>query len=381
LSEILEHNEEAAPGLPAELPAGEALRWQESPDAGRLARSTFRVPLLGIYFVVIILLQQVLIARGDEASLAGVAGYAVLAVVVLGLLSLYAKLVARSTVYTITSDRVIMRCGVALPVSFNLPFALIDSADVRRYADGSGDIVLTPVRGHRVSWVLLWPHVKTFRLLRVRPVLRALPDVESAAATLAAALEVHAGRPPAPKPEPSPQRDETAGGEGRRRFAAYPTVPLAAAASLVVISLVLVTAFKHDEPGDRLEPIDAVATLELRFEDLDNGSVAVYNAAEGTLIDTVEPGEHGFLRASLRTLATARRAMDAGPEVPFRLTQAVDGRLLLIDPVTQREIDLHAFGKTNAEAFSRLFALDSGGSPAGDSGNPANAIAQTNQEK
>ena len=39
---------------------------------------------------------------------------------IVGASILYAWLVARSTMYTITSRRVVMRFGIAVPVSFNL---------------------------------------------------------------------------------------------------------------------------------------------------------------------------------------------------------------------------------------------------------------------
>ena len=63
---------------------------------------------------------------------------------VIGMASVWtlAWFTARTTVYTVTSKRVVMRLGIVLTVSFNLPFKQIASADVRVLKDGFGDITL-----------------------------------------------------------------------------------------------------------------------------------------------------------------------------------------------------------------------------------------------
>ena len=47
-----------------------------------------------------------------------------LALTAIGMLTLLAWLSARATVYSVTSHRVIIKGGVALPVTVNLPFAI-----------------------------------------------------------------------------------------------------------------------------------------------------------------------------------------------------------------------------------------------------------------
>ena len=76
-------------------------------------------------------------------------------------------------------------------------------------------------------------------------------------------------------------------------------------------------------------------------------------AASGLVVDELEPGTNGFVRATLRTLAGARESHGAGPEAPFRVGRTETGRIFLIDPVSGREIDLRAFGPTNSDAFAR----------------------------
>ena len=58
----------------------------------------------------------------------------------------------RTSVYTVTDRRVVLRIGVALTASLNLPFRQIEQASVRLHADGSGDIPLVDERrdAHRL---------------------------------------------------------------------------------------------------------------------------------------------------------------------------------------------------------------------------------------
>jgi hypothetical protein len=65
-----------------------------------------------------------------------------------------------------------------------VPLALVAAAGVRRFRDGSGQILLTLDRHVRVSWWLLWPNVRPGRLRWPEPLLRGLDDVDAAAAAL-----------------------------------------------------------------------------------------------------------------------------------------------------------------------------------------------------
>jgi putative photosynthetic complex assembly protein len=106
----------------------------------------------------------------------------------------------------------------------------------------------------------------------------------------------------------------------------------------------------------RMPDMTAVATRELRFLDQPDGSVAV-RARDGSDIARLAPGTNGFARGVLRGLARARRRESIGSEAPFRLTRWSDGRLSLADPATGTEIQLDAFGPTNAAAFARLMTV------------------------
>jgi len=100
--------------------------------------------------------------------------------------------------------------------------------------------------------------------------------------------------------------------------------------------------------------VPAVEVRELRFEDRNDGGVAVYDAGNEHLVEVLAPGTNGFARGALRGLARERKRLAIGAEAPFRLVRWSDGRLSLEDPETGRRIDLGAFGPTNAGVFARL---------------------------
>ena len=118
MSKFVEHDEEAAPGIPEPLPPGERVLWQGSPDWRVLARSKFHLRKLVLYFAAIIAALIILsVSRGTPAAevVAAGVGYALLALTGLGLVALLAWLNARAAMFTITSKRIILRCGVAIP--------------------------------------------------------------------------------------------------------------------------------------------------------------------------------------------------------------------------------------------------------------------------
>lgn len=191
-------------GLPERLPDGERLIWQGAPDWRLLARRAFHVRGLTAYFGVIVALCAALSVNGG-ASVAETAAstlrLTVLAVVPIALAMLYAWLVSRATVYTITSRRVVLHIGLALPVTINMPFRMIDAAGLSARADGSGDICLLLQPGDRLAYLVLWPHARPWRFARTEPMLRALPDAAQVGQLLSRALAASAGAPVPPSLE------------------------------------------------------------------------------------------------------------------------------------------------------------------------------------
>lgn len=350
-----EHDYEETPGLPEALPDNEQMLWQGSVDFGSFARGSFHLVKLAVYFGILVVVQFAYsIQQGTPLADAAVAsaGYALLAAMAIGLLAGYAWLVSRTAMFTITNRRVVLRTGVAVPVTINLPFSRIDSADLRLRKDGSGDISLMTEPGSRVSWLLLWPMVKPWRFLRVRPVMRGIVNAAEVASLLGDALVAYTRAEPERKPEKPVEKSRPLDSSDTRRFRPYPTVPLAAMVTLVVVAVVGASVGVMNDDGAVARPA-LVTQVDLFFDDREDGSVVVREAEGGTVVDILEPGTNGFMRATLRTLASERETYATGSEKPFTVGRTESGRILLFDPVSGREIDLRAFGATNAGAFAR----------------------------
>lgn len=174
-----EHEWEAAPGLPAALPAGETLLWQGSPDWRQLAVHAFHLRKVGVYFALMMTVQLAqLISTGHSGSELWrpmvVSGS--LATLAVGLLALCAWFAARTALYTVTNKRVIMRIGIVLTVTFNLPFRRIAGASSRHHGQDSTDIALQLYPDDHIGWLHLWPHQRAWHLRHPQPTLRCVPE-------------------------------------------------------------------------------------------------------------------------------------------------------------------------------------------------------------
>jgi len=188
-----EHGWEPEPGLPERLPVGETQLWQGMPDAAAVARRVFHIQAVGAYFA-LLLTWKLLADWHDGASFADslLGTLKVAPLPALGLLILYglAVVVARTTRYTLTDKRVVMRIGMVLSVTYNIPLRQIASADIRRDGDGTGDLCLRLVAGQRIAYAHLWPHARPWRLANPEPALRCLPEVVAIADRLRSAWAV-----------------------------------------------------------------------------------------------------------------------------------------------------------------------------------------------
>ena len=182
-----EHEFEAERGLPEPLPAGERLLWQGAPDWRLLARHAFHVRKLAVYFAVILALRFVSAfesAGGAFGALRETLWLLPLAAAAIGIALLLAWLAARTTVYTLTDRRVVMRVGIVLTLTFNLPFRHVDAAALHTLDGDAGDIALTLDASTRIAYLHLWPHARPWKVARTQPMLRALPDAARVAALL-----------------------------------------------------------------------------------------------------------------------------------------------------------------------------------------------------
>lgn len=213
MSFAMEHEDEPVYGLPEVPPAGEHVIWQGAPDWKALAIRAFHVRKLAVYFALMLLLRAaVTLADGGTAlqALRDVALLLPLPLTGLALVLVLAWLSARSTVYTLTNRRVVMRIGIVLTLSFNLPLRCIAAADMARAPRGTGDIALTLAGQDRIAYLQLWPHARPWQLRRPQPMLRCLPEPEAVAQLLAAqwsqlnGMAVPAGAAQAQAPAASP---------------------------------------------------------------------------------------------------------------------------------------------------------------------------------
>jgi hypothetical protein len=176
-----EHEFEAAPGLPEALPAGEHILWQGSPDWKMLAVDAFHVKRLAIYFSLMIALHAVMIWDGSLGLLANLSELsvgAILASIALSLLVLTAWLSASTTMYTITNRRVVMRIGIVLTLTFNLPHRWIKTAQFRDQGEGFGEIALELKGDDRIAYLHLWPHARAWHIGQPQPALRCIANAK-----------------------------------------------------------------------------------------------------------------------------------------------------------------------------------------------------------
>ena len=173
-----EHEFEAAPGLPEQLPADERLLWQGAPQWRLVALHVFHVRTLAWYFAAMMVLQATYLLGEPERNLFKPLLLSfVLSVISLGILSLMAWLTARTALYTLTNKRVVMRIGIVLTLTFNLPLRMLAAASLKTNPDGSGDIALKLAGNDHIAWLNLWPHARPWVLRPPEPSLRCIADV------------------------------------------------------------------------------------------------------------------------------------------------------------------------------------------------------------
>ncbi|WP_051244360.1 photosynthetic complex putative assembly protein PuhB [Thalassobaculum salexigens] len=185
---------------PAAMAGDERIVWQGAPDWRRFALSVMKLRTIALYFAVIMAARfaaDLVAGQGAGAGLISAAWTLCLAAPVLAFLALYARLVARSTRYTVTTRRIVLRIGVAMPMTVTVPVGLVDTIDLRRNADGSGDILIGVLPEQRLSYSVLWPHARPWCFSRPQAALRAVPDAEAVAETIGRMLARQTTKAPA----------------------------------------------------------------------------------------------------------------------------------------------------------------------------------------
>ena len=182
-----EHEFEADYGLPEPLPQGESILWQGAPDFADLAIRVFHIRKVAVYFVALMAVRGSFLYSLEASGLTILAGVLLvlgLAITAMAALGILAWLTARTTAYTLTDQRVVMRIGIVLTLTFNLPLRRIETAGLLLTSGGFGDIPLSLSSGDRIGWLNLWPHARPWRLAKPEPMLRCIPHAQAFAATL-----------------------------------------------------------------------------------------------------------------------------------------------------------------------------------------------------
>jgi len=183
-------------GVREDLPAGEHVLWQGKPCWRSLARHAFHVREVALYFALLSALAGAN-SWADGRSVSAALLPAGLGVLACALLAFLAWMSGRTTIYAITTGRVFLRVGIALPIFLDLPLHRIEEAGLAVHAGGCGDLPLRLEPSAHLAYVHLWPHARPWRLQRPEPMLRSVADGARVAQILGAALQAAHARSPA----------------------------------------------------------------------------------------------------------------------------------------------------------------------------------------
>ena len=342
-------------GLPAPLPRGEFIEWQGAPRWQRFAVEVFHVRAIAFYFAVVAAWQAVT-AIADGGTLADAAGrvavLAVAAALTLGILCLMAWLAQRTTVYTITNRRIVMRIGSALPKTLDIPFGIIENAALTETGGGTGSIALDLGKHSKIAYALLWPHARPWHVREPQPLLRAVPNAARVAETLARGLK--ASRAAVEETTPAPESrfkevDEHANTAPRKMVIAM------AALALFSLGLAAVGGVQREGgipvdygEADRAFPLRIVDTGRDAFDWVDES---------GTVVAAVTPGREGLLRNARRAFEGRRARMGVDLAETYALTVWKSGVLTLHDPHTGQNVRLDFFGRAPEGPLRNLHVL------------------------
>ena len=189
--------QEPIKGLPQALPEGEEILWQGRPDTWALMRDALSIRGVMIWFGLLFLARAAVLSAVLDlpVAIASASLMLIFGALACGILWLIGRAMARLTVYTITDRRVVMRIGVALTMTLNIPFNKLSAANLETKRDGTGTIAFQTVGGMRFSYLVLWPHLRPWRFARTEPALRCIPDAAKVARLLAEVAEPEIAKP------------------------------------------------------------------------------------------------------------------------------------------------------------------------------------------
>ena len=342
-------------GLPAPLPRGEHVEWQGAPRWTQFAVQVFHVRAVAVLLAVIAAWQAT-VAIADGGTLVDATGRVTVIAIAgglgLGILCLLAWLVERTTVYTITNRRIVMRIGVAIPKTLDIPFGIIQNAALVETGRGTGNIALDLGEHSKIAYALLWPHARPWHVRDPQPLLRALPDAALVAEKLAAGLVV--SRSAAPETTPAPESRFTEVDEHRNTA---PRKMVMAMAALALFSLALAAIGASQRDGNvTVDYGEADRAVALRIVDTGPDAFDLVDT-DGAAVASVTPGREGLLRNARRAFEGRRARHGVAMDLPYALTVWKSGALTLHDPETGQNIRLDFFGRAPEGPLRNLHVL------------------------
>ncbi len=198
-------------GLPERPPEGEEVLWQGRPEWWVLAKEALCVRWVIGYFVLLAIWRVgTLLDQGPFAVVATAAvPFLICAAVAAGILCGIAYVLARTTVYTITNRRVVMRIGAALTITLNLPFKRIKNAELDLRRSGTGTIAFELDGTTRLSYLVCWPHVRPWVMKKTKPALRCIKDAKAVGELLSDVAEAELSTPQVVRKTPDAQTADT----------------------------------------------------------------------------------------------------------------------------------------------------------------------------
>jgi putative photosynthetic complex assembly protein len=129
----------------------------------------------------------------------------------------------------------------------------------------------------------------------------------------------------------------------------------------MIAALLYVTYVTQFSTPTQEQAVAVVKATNLVFKDDANGDILIEvlptdstNSAAKAVKVLRFSGEQGFLRGTLRALARDRRIRGLSPAAPFVLALDQSGRLSITDSLTNKGIDLIAFGSDNLAVFEQI---------------------------
>lgn len=95
--------------------------------------------------------------------------------------------------------------------------------------------------------------------------------------------------------------------------------------------------------------------IDIRFDEQADKSVLVRAMADGRTLETLKADGSGFVRGVMRSLMRQRMVNGFEAHAPFRLIRREDGRMLILDLVSNAKMELEGFGPTNSQSMLRLY--------------------------